>query len=41
MDNLPYREPLLEELQRLLEKNNNPILFPGMSIFNQSWEDWK
>jgi hypothetical protein len=41
VDNLPYREPLLEELQRLLEKNNNPILFPGMSIFNQSWEDWK
>lgn len=41
VDNLPYREPLLEELQRLLESNNNPILFPGMSIFNQSWEDWK
>lgn len=41
VDNLPYREPILEELQRLLENNNNPILFPEMSIFNQSWEDWK
>ncbi len=41
VDNLPYREPLLDELQRLLEKNKNPILFPGMSIFNQSWEDWE
>lgn len=41
VDNLPYREPILEELQRLLETNKNPILFPGMSIFNQSWEDWK
>ncbi|VXD23647.1 FAD-dependent oxidoreductase [Planktothrix paucivesiculata] len=41
VDDLPYREPILEELQRLLENNNNPILFPEMSIFNQSWEDWK
>ena len=41
VDNLPYREPILEELQRLLESNNNPILFPETSIFNQSWEDWK
>jgi len=41
VDDLPYQEPILEELQRLLESNNNPILFPGMSIFNQSWEDWK
>ncbi|WP_081693628.1 FAD-dependent oxidoreductase [Planktothrix agardhii] len=41
VDDLPYREPILEELQRLLESNNNPILFPETSIFNQSWEDWK
>lgn len=41
VDDLPYREPILEELQRLLENNKNPILFPETSIFNQSWEDWK
>ncbi len=41
VDDLPYREPILEELQRLLESNKNPILFPETSIFNQSWEDWK
>jgi FAD dependent oxidoreductase len=41
VDNLPLPEPQLEQLQRLLDKNKNPVAFPNTSIFNQSWENWR
>lgn len=41
VNNLPQPEPLLEALQRLLNKNGNPTAFPDTSIFNQNWQDWK
>lgn len=41
VDELPRREPLLDELQYRLKENQNPITFPGTSIFNQSWEKWQ
>ena len=41
VDELPSREPRLEQLQRLLMDNGNPIAFPDTSIFNEAWEDWK
>lgn len=41
VDNLPSREPQLEVLQRRIEQSGNPIKFPGTSIFNRSWEEWK
>lgn len=40
-DELPHREPLLDELQYRLTENQNPIAFPGTSIFNQNWEKWQ
>ena len=41
VDELPSREPNLEALQLRLQQNNNPIAFPGTSIFNSSWQNWK
>ena len=41
VDDLPSKEPELELLQRRLEVNGNPVIFPDTSIFNNSWEDWK
>ncbi|MFK8182834.1 MAG: FAD-dependent oxidoreductase [Phormidesmis sp.] len=41
VDDLPSREPLLEQLQRRLNDNGNPIAFPNTSIFNTDWEDWR
>jgi hypothetical protein len=41
VDDLPSKEPDLELLQRRLEVNGNPVIFPDTSIFNNSWEDWK
>ena len=41
VDELPSREPNLEVLQLRLQQNNNPIAFPGTSIFNSSWQNWK
>lgn len=41
VDDLPRKEPNLELLQRRLEKNGNPIIFPDASIFNNSWENWR
>ena len=41
VDDLPFREPQLETLQRRLERNNNPVAFPNTSIFNRSWEEWR
>ncbi|MEG4146000.1 FAD-dependent oxidoreductase [Microcoleus sp. Pol12B5] len=41
VDELPSREPNLEVLQLRLQQNVNPIAFPGTSIFNSSWQNWK
>ena len=41
VDELPSREPNLEVLQLRLQQNANPIAFPGTSIFNSSWQNWK
>ncbi|MBD1828678.1 FAD-dependent oxidoreductase [Microcoleus vaginatus GB1-A2] len=41
VDELPSREPNLEVLQLRLQQNANPIAFPGTSIFNNSWQNWK
>jgi hypothetical protein len=41
VDELPSREPNLEALQLRLQQNKNPIAFPGTSIFNSSWQNWK
>lgn len=39
--NLPYPSPELERLQKRLNANGNPIAFPGTSIFNLNWNNWK
>ncbi|MGB3572112.1 MAG: FAD-dependent oxidoreductase, partial [Phormidesmis sp.] len=41
VDDLPNREPMLEELQKQLNANGNPTAFPDTSIFNLDWEDWR
>jgi FAD dependent oxidoreductase len=41
VDELPSREPNLEVLQLRLQQTANPIAFPGTSIFNSSWQNWK
>ncbi|MGD1851520.1 MAG: FAD-dependent oxidoreductase [Cyanophyceae cyanobacterium] len=41
VDDLPWREPKLEQLQRLLVSNGNVIAFPNTSIFNNDWDEWR
>jgi len=41
VDDLPRAEPELERLQQRLIDNQNPIAFPGTSIFNNNWENWR
>ena len=41
VDQLPQREPMLEQLQQRLNQQGNPTAFPNTSIFNQNWEDWR
>jgi hypothetical protein len=41
VDELPSREPNLEALQARLQQSANPIAFPGTSVFNSNWENWK
>ncbi|MEM6449214.1 MAG: FAD-dependent oxidoreductase [Cyanobacteria bacterium P01_D01_bin.105] len=41
VDDLPSREPLLEQLQRRLNAEGNPTAFPNTSIFNTDWEEWR
>ena len=46
---LPYQlvnqtrlnSPQLRDLRRRLQQNGNPTIFPGTSILNESWEDWR
>ncbi len=37
---LPLESKPLAQLQQRLIANNNPIAFPGMSIFNTNWQAW-
>lgn len=41
VDDLPRREPLLEQLQKRLNDSGNPTAFPDTSIFNLDWEAWR
>lgn len=41
VDDLPNFEPLLYELQKQLTANGNPVMFPGSSIFNEDWGEWR
>jgi FAD dependent oxidoreductase len=41
VDNLPRRNPDLEQLQQRLNANGNPTAFPGTSILNLNWQNWK
>lgn len=41
VENLPRQSPNLETLQKRLQANGNPIMFPGTSIFNNNWQNWK
>ncbi len=41
VDDLPSREPMLEQLQQRLNANGNPTAFPNTSIFNLDWEEWR
>lgn len=41
VDDLPRREPDLEELQQRLTASGNPIAFPNTSVFNDQWQEWR
>ncbi|NET36031.1 MAG: FAD-dependent oxidoreductase, partial [Cyanothece sp. SIO1E1] len=41
VDDLPKPERQLDLLKRQIEQSNNPIAFPDMSIFNQTWDQWR
>ncbi|MEL7332505.1 MAG: FAD-dependent oxidoreductase [Cyanobacteria bacterium J06560_2] len=41
VDDLPSREPELEQLQKRLNDNGNPTAFPNTSVFNLDWEEWR
>ncbi len=41
VDDLPRREPLLEEVQKQLQQNGNPTAFPNTSVFNLDWQKWQ
>jgi hypothetical protein len=41
VDQIPLREPLLEEFQQRLQRQGNPTAFPNTSIFNEDWEEWQ
>ena len=40
-ENLPTLDPDLQVLRSRIAETGNPIEFPGTSIFNLSWEDWR
>jgi hypothetical protein len=41
VENLPRPNRHLEALQRRLNANGNPTAFPGTSILNTNWTNWK
>jgi hypothetical protein len=38
---LPHPAPLMLELRKRLEEQNNPTSFPNTSILNNNWGEWK
>lgn len=38
---LPNPAPLVQEIRRRLEENQNPTSFPNTSILNNNWDEWK
>jgi FAD dependent oxidoreductase len=38
---LPAANPQLQALRNRLELQDNPTMFPGTSILNNNWKDWK
>ena len=40
VDDLPRKEPLIEQFQQRLNSAGNPTAFPETSIFNEDWQDW-
>jgi hypothetical protein len=41
VQNLPQPAPELQELRNRLERQDNPTMFPGTSILNNNWKEWK
>jgi len=41
VDELPFKESQLEELQKRLDASGNPTAFPNTSIFNEDWKTWQ
>lgn len=41
VEKIPQSSQELEALQRRLNANGNPTAFPGTSIFNNNWQNWK
>jgi hypothetical protein len=41
VQDLPKPLPQLQELRKRLEFQNNPTMFPGTSILNNNWKEWK
>jgi hypothetical protein len=41
VDDLPQAEPLLAELQQILNQQGNYTAFPDTSILNESWDGWR
>jgi hypothetical protein len=41
VENLPNPSPNLEKLQKRLNEDNNPTAFPGTTILNTNWQNWK
>ena len=41
VDDLPRSEPLLAELQQILNQQANYTAFPNTSILNESWDNWR
>ncbi len=41
VQDLPKPASQLQELRKRLEFQNNPTMFPGTSILNNNWKEWK
>ncbi len=41
VENVPSNNTKLQALRQQLDKSGNPTTFPGTSIFNEDWQDWR
>ena len=41
VDGIRLNNPQLQELRQRLANGGNPTAFPGTSILNESWDDWR